>query len=84
MRLRDSEGVGIIELSAQWSDGGHVVALMEAEMSFLAKLIVQKEQSFCSERPPAPPPARSNAHCADGVEKHAHTHTPSWIPHCML
>lgn len=35
-------GVGIIELSAQWSDGGHVVLLMEEEMSFLAKLIVQK------------------------------------------
>lgn len=35
-------GVGIIELSAQWSDGGHVVPLMEEEMSFLAELIVQK------------------------------------------
>lgn len=34
--------MGIIELSAQWSDGGHVVPLMEEEMSFLAKLIVQK------------------------------------------
>lgn len=33
---------GIIELSAQWSDGGHVVPLMEEEMSFLAELIVQK------------------------------------------
>lgn len=27
-------GGAVIELSAQWSDGGHVVPLMEGEMSF--------------------------------------------------
>lgn len=31
---RRREGGGVIELSAQWSDGGHVVPLMEGEMSF--------------------------------------------------
>lgn len=44
------QGVGaggcIIELSAQWSDGGHVVLLMEEEMSFLARLIVQKRAAL--------------------------------------
>lgn len=44
-------GVGIIELSAQWSDGGHVVPLMEEEMSLLAKLIVQKRAEPLFRRP---------------------------------
>lgn len=51
-RHRDSQGVGIIELSAQWSDGGgRVVPLMEEEMSFLPKLIVQKRAEPLFGRP---------------------------------
>lgn len=71
---------GIIELSAQWSDGGHVVPLMEEEMSFLAKLIVQKRAEPLFREAPATLPAHLHACTRFGrgsACRHTHTCTPS-------
>lgn len=70
---------GIIELSAQWSDGGHVVPLMEEEMSFLAKLIVQKRAEPLFREAPATLPVHLHACTPFGKGsacRHTHnTHT---------
>lgn len=62
----------IIELSAQWSDGGHVVPLMEEEMSFLAKLIVQKRAVLLFREAPASPCALT---CTHYTHSQTHIHT---------
>lgn len=66
----------IIELSAQWSDGGHVVPLMEEEMSFLAKLIVQKRAVLLFREAPASLPLHLHAHITRTV-KHTFTRVDS-------
>lgn len=73
---KDLAGCGgcIIELSAQWSDGGHVVPLMEEEMSFLARLIVQKRALPLFREAPASLPVHLHTHS----NRHSHSETHKW------
>lgn len=72
-RLGRVWGGYIIELSSQWSDGGHVVPLMEEEMSFLARLIVHKRALLLFREAPASPCALALHPFHTISDTHSHT-----------